>query len=196
MAQALSKPAIKALQKLDYKNVRPLLKTGDLVFCSGNYFFSKVIQGLTKSTWSHVGVIYKDEQLDRVMILESETLIGVRLMPLSKYITDYKGTHKAYKGNMLIGHITNTPNSEQLKQAISYGLDQLSRPYDNWEIVRIMLRILFKIGKRERNKNFICSELVRDMFVKAKIDFPMEDTYISPDAIFRNDKVAHKYRLL
>jgi Permuted papain-like amidase enzyme, YaeF/YiiX, C92 family len=196
MAQALSKTDITSLQKLDYKNIRPLLKTGDLVFCSGHYFFSKIIQALTKSTWSHVGVIYKDEQLDRIMILESETLIGVRLMPLSKYINDYKGTHRAYKGNMVIGHIITQPNAQQLKDAISYGLDQLSRPYDNWEIVRILLRILFKMGKRERNKNFICSELVRDMFVKAKIDFPMQDTYISPDAIFRNEKVAIKYRLL
>ena len=53
--------------------------------------FSKAIQKFTCSVWSHVGMIYRDPTLKRVFILESETLIGVRLAPLSKYLRDYHG---------------------------------------------------------------------------------------------------------
>ena len=55
---------------------------------------------------------------------------------------------------------------EDLNKGISFGLDELTRPYDNFEIVRIMIRILFHISKRERNRNYICSELVRDILQK------------------------------
>jgi hypothetical protein len=196
MATSISKQQLTSLTKVDYHQVRDYLKTGDLVFCSGNYFFSKIIQRLTKSTWSHVGVIYKDDDLNRVLILESETLIGVRLMPLSKYINDYKGTKRAYKGNLLIAIMTIPISKKQMNDGISFGLDELTRPYDNWEIVRILLRILFKKGKRERNKNYICSELVRDIFAKAKVLIKYEDSYISPDGVWHDDRIAMKYRLL
>lgn len=85
---------------------------------------------------------------------------------------------------------------EKLNKAISFGLDELTKPYDNWEIIRIMMRILFKIGKKERNKNYICSELVRDAFAKAGIVFRMHDTYISPQEIWKDPRVEFSYRLL
>jgi Permuted papain-like amidase enzyme, YaeF/YiiX, C92 family len=196
MANIITKKQLIALPQIDYHQIREYLHTGDLVFCSGNYFFSKMIQKLTKSTWSHVGIIYKDEELGRVLILESETLIGVRLMPLSKYINDYKGTNRAYKGNLLIAKINVKVDKKEMNEGISFGLDELTRPYDNWEIFRILLRILFKKGKRERNKNYICSELVRDIFTKAKFLIKFEDSYISPDGIWNDERVALKYKLL
>jgi hypothetical protein len=75
-------------------------------------------------------------------------------------------------------------------------LDELARPYDNWEIIRIMIRILFKKGKREKNKNYICSELVRDAFAKAGVIFKYNDTYISPQEIWKDSRVEIKYRIL
>ncbi len=196
MALAISKKELVSINKIDYQNIREYLQTGDLVFCSGNYFFSKIIQRLTKSTWSHVGVIYKDVELNRVLILESETLIGVRLIPLSKYIKDYKGSKRAYKGNMLIAKLTPASSKEEINKGIAWGLDELTRPYDNWEIIRIFLRIVFKVGKREKNKNYICSELVRDIYNKAGVLFKYEDSYISPDGIWGDDRVEQKYRVL
>jgi hypothetical protein len=196
MANKISKQEIVDIQKIEYKRVRDHLKTGDLVFCSGNYFFSKIIQRLTKSSFSHVGVIYIDDNLGRVLLLESEALIGVRLIPLSKYIEDYKGKKKPYKGNMLIAHVDEKIEQKDLNNGISHGLDELTRPYDNWEIIRIFLRIVFKTGKRERNRNYICSELVHLIFKKAKVYFQFEDSYISPDSIWMDDRVKLKYRLL
>lgn len=196
MAQAITKKELKQLPVMPYEKIRDYLKTGHIFFSSGSYAFSGIIQNLTKSVWSHVAIIYKDEELGRVMVLEAEPQIGIRLIPLSKYIHDYKGTKRPYKGQVVIAQLNFDLEKEKLNKGISFGLDELTRPYDNWEIVRIMLRILFRVGKREKNKNYICSELVRDAFVKAGVVFKMNDSYISPQEIWKDARVEMKYRVL
>ena len=196
MAATLSKQQIKQLPSIPYEKVRSHLKTGDMVFCSGSYLFSGIIQKLTKSTWSHVAVVYHDEALGRVLLLEAEPQIGIRMIPLSNYLKDYKGTKRSYKGQIVIATLLTPLQKEDLNKGICFGLDALAKPYDNWEIVRIMIRILFKISKRERNKSYICSELVRDIFAKAGVIIQYNDTYISPDNIWKDNRVALKYKVL
>jgi Permuted papain-like amidase enzyme, YaeF/YiiX, C92 family len=196
MATPITKKLLKQAPIIPYEKVRTLLKTGDIFFSSGSYAFSGAIQKLTKSTWSHVAVVYKDEELNRVLVLEAEPYVGIRLIPLSKYLHDYKGTNRPYKGQIAIAKLNITVEKDNLNKGISFGLDELTRPYDNFEIVRIMVRILFHISKRERNRNYICSELVRDIFSKAGIIIQYNDTYISPDAIWNDTRVEMKYRIL
>lgn len=131
-----------------------------------------------------------------MLILEAEPRVGIRMIPLSNYLRNYQGKKRPYKGQIVIAKLKEQLDEDALNKAISFGLDQLTRPYDNWEIIRIMLRILFKKGKRERNKSYICSELVRDAFAKSGVLFKMNDTYISPQEIWKDDRVELKYRLL
>ncbi len=196
MAAPINKKELQDLPVIPYEKIRDYLKTGHLFFASGSYFFSEAIQKLTKSTWSHVAVIYKDEELKRVMVLEAEPSVGIRLIPLSKYLKDYRGKKKSYKGQIVIADINAELEKEKLNKGVSFGLDELTRPYDNFEIIRIMVRILFHISRREKNRNYICSELVRDMYAKAGIIMQYQDTYISPDAIWRDHRVEMKYRIL
>lgn len=144
----------------------------------------------------NVAIIYKDEQRGRVLVLEAEPYVGIRMIPLSNYLRNYKGKKRPYKGQVVIAKLNFDMEKENMNRAISFGLDELTRPYDNWEIIRIMTRILFKIGKREKNKSYICSELVRDAFAKGGVLFKMHDTYISPQEIWKDQRVEFKYRLL
>jgi hypothetical protein len=196
MAEKLSRKVMLKEELHHYNQIRNNLKTGQLVFCSGGYLFSGMIQKLTKSVWSHVAIVYKDEVLGRVLVLEAEPYVGIRLIPLSKYLQDYKGKRKPYKGHLYIAEIATPIAQENLNKAISFGLDELTRPYDNWEIIRIFSRILFRIGKKEKNRSYICSELVQEAFQKAGIYFPETDTYTSPNNIWADDLVVKKYRLL
>jgi len=195
MALPITKQDMQSMDVISYEGIRDYLSTGQIVFFSGSYLFSGIIQRLTKSAWSHVAIIYKDEQLGRVLLLEAEPRIGIRLIPLSKYLYDYNGTKRPYKGQIIVTKFSELIPKEELNKAISFGLDELTRPYDNWEIVRIMLRILFRIGKREKNRSYICSELVRDCFTKADILFKFKDSYISPDAIWNDERIEVKYRI-
>ena len=196
MAENISKNELKALPITDYHAIRSELKTGDLFFGSGSYFFSGIIQRLTRSTWSHVAIIYKDEALDRVLILEAEPFVGVRMIPLSNYLTDYKGKRKPYKGQIALAKLLTPLAIEDLNNGISFGLDELTRPYDNIEIIRIMIRILFKITKRSENRAYICSEFVRDVLEKSHIVMPYNDTYISPDNVWQDVRLVRTHRIL
>ena len=196
MAQKISKKELKELQIIPYEKIRDHIKTGDIFFSSGSYLFSGIIQRLTKSTWSHVAVIYKDEELRRVLVLEAEPYFGIRLIPLSKYLHDYKGKKRPYKGQVALARLNIPVPKENLNKGISFGLDELTRPYDNFEIVRIMIRILFHISRREKNRNYICSELVRDIFARSGVIIHYKDTYISPDNIWTDPRVELRYRIL
>lgn len=196
MAEKITKKQIRKLPIVPYNVIRDELNTGDLFFSSGSYAFSGVIQRLTNSTWSHVAIVYKDTELNRVLILEAEPYVGIRLIPLSKYLKNYNGTKRPYRGQIMIAKLKEQAPKEFLNKGISFGLDELTRPYDNYEIVRIMFRILFRISKRERNRSYICSELVRSVLAKAGVLIKYNDTYISPDNIWTDKRVEMRYRIL
>ncbi|MBU1237609.1 MAG: hypothetical protein KJ634_03230 [Gammaproteobacteria bacterium] len=196
MAAPLAKKQIKRLSVLPYEAARDDLRSGDLIFCSGSYLFSGLIQRFTGSVWSHVGIVYRDEALSRVFVLESEAGIGVRLAPLSKYLRDYHGRRRPYRGQIVIGRVAPELDTAQVRRAVSYGMDLLTKPYDNSEILRIAMRILFRIGRRTRDRKYICSELVDECFAAAGIEFARPDNYISPDDIWRNGCVALYNRVL
>ena len=196
MAADITKKQIQELPVIPYEKIRGFLKTGDIFFSSGSYAFSGIIQRLTKSAWSHVAIVYVDEELGRVLVLEAEPRIGIRLIPLSKYIKDYQGKNRPYKGQVVIAKLNFELEKEKMNKAICFGLDEVTRPYDNWEIIRIMTRILFKIGKKEKNRDYICSELVRGAFNKAGVVFRLNDSYASPQEIWKDDRIEMKYRIL
>jgi hypothetical protein len=196
MAESIRKTDIKQLTVQPYDVLRDTLRSGDIIFCSGSYLFSGLIQKFTGSVWSHVGILYRDETLGRVFILESETGIGVRLVPLSKYLRDYHGRRKPYRGQIVIGRMEPGLEPAQVNRAVSYGMDLLSKPYDNWEILRIAMRIAFRVGRRTRDRKYICSELVDECFHAAGVKFTRPDNYISPDDIWRNVGVTMQGRVL
>ena len=196
MAEPVTKRDLRKMPMMPYHEVREMLKTGDIFFSSGSYLFSGIIQRLTKSTWSHVAMIYKDEELGRVLVLEAEPFYGIRLIPLSKYLKDYQGKRKPYKGQIVLARLSGEVLKEHINQGISFGLDELTRPYDNYEIVRIMIRILLRMTKRERNRQYICSEFVRAILMKSRVNMPYQDTYISPDNVWQHKRVEMMCRIL
>ena len=196
MAQALAKRQIKALPVLPYEQVRQQLQTGDLLFCSGSYLFSGLIQRFTRSVWSHVGVIYRDDTLQRMFVLESEAGIGVRLVPLSKYLRDYHGRRRPYRGQIAVGRLQSGVDDGRLRQVISFGMDELTRPYDNSEILRIAVRIALRVTRRTNDRKYICSELVHEAFRRAGVTLQVGDGYISPDDLWRSPELQLRWRIL
>lgn len=196
MADPIAKPEIVALPVQSYEDVRRGLRSGDLMFCSGSYFFSGLIQRFTRSVWSHVGIVYRDQALQRVFILESETGIGVRLVPVSKYLRDYHGRRRPYRGQIVVARVHPEPGDERVRQAVSYGMDLLTKPYDNAEILRIAARIAFRVGRRTQDRKFICSELVDECYRAAGVRFARRDNYISPEDIWRDGAVERVARIL
>jgi hypothetical protein len=143
-----------------------------------------------------VGIVYRDDNLGRVFVLESETGVGVRLVPVSKYLRDYHGRRRPYRGQIVVGRLQPALTPEQVRQGVSFGMDLLTKPYDNGEILRIALRIAFRVGRRTRDRKFICSELVDECFRAAGVRFARPDNYVSPQDIWRDASVLLQARVL
>lgn len=90
-----------------YEQYRPYLKSGDVIAFSGNSRFSKLIKLLTRSQYSHVGLVLRDQSKlfnETLLLIESTTQIhlidangrqaikGVQLHLLSQRLSLYNGT--------------------------------------------------------------------------------------------------------
>lgn len=164
------------LPKKRYEDVRPDIKTGDLLLCSGTGVFSKFIQKATGSIWSHVAFVIRLDTIDRVMVLESVEPIGVRTVPLSHYVRNYKGDDHGYFGRILIARHREMEyaSDKKLHKMSQFAVDLFGYPYDKDEILRIAKRIgqsMFGFGSNEvkRDREYICSEYVWECFHKLGI---------------------------
>lgn len=195
MAERIEAKGIKALPITPYPDIRASLKSGDLLFTSGDYLVSKAIQKVTDSPWSHVGIIFRLDAIDRLLLLESVEDMGVRFAPLSKYLFDYENG-KPYRGRAVLARCQ-AVDPPDITEIARFGIDELTRPYDRDEIGKILARVILGKGKIERDREYICSELVYECFLKADIGFNYDyKGFISPENIWRDDKVSLVGRIL
>lgn len=195
MATHIEGREIKALPVLPYSDVRAKLKSGDILFTSGDYLISKAIQKMTGSPWSHVGIVFRLDSIDRILLLESVEDMGVRFAPLSKYLNDYED-RKPYKGRAVLARCKDV-TSETIVGLSTFGIDELTQPYDKDEIAKIMARITLGIGKKERDREYICSELVYECFARAGKEFAFNPNgFISPEDVWVDEKLSLVGRVL
>ena len=151
MAQKLSKKDIKNLDKVPYEKIRPFLKTGQIVFCSGSYLFFGAIQNWPTACGA-MAIIYKDEELGRVVGAGSRALHWHSIDTLIKIPQRLQRQAQALQGadrhHRIFGRTgwKWSPQHHWLWPGWTYpAVRQL-------EIFRIMMRILFKVGKREKTE--------------------------------------------
>ena len=186
---------VETMDVVPYDEMKSRVNSGDLFFASGDYLVSQAIQKFTGSPWSHVGIVFRLESIGRLLLLESVEDMGVRFAPLSKYLTDYEGG-KPYKGRAVIARCSGVDASIISKLA-AFGIDELTRPYDKNEIATIVARIALGIGKKEKDREYICSELVYECFAHAGIEFAYDERgFISPENVWRSERVSIISRVL
>ena len=177
----------------DYADLRPELRTGDLLLCAGTGWFSQMIQAATNSVWSHVAVVFRLEAIDRVMVLESLEPVGVRTVPLSKYLRDYDSRGNPYPGQLCIARHADFESHASPAELARFGhfaVDQLGYPYDNQMIAKIAARITLSAlshtaalhdslrtlhsfaADLDRNREYICSEYVWECYQSLGLDIP------------------------
>lgn len=195
MATHLKTDDIDSLPILSYSDLRSTLQSGDLLFTSGKYLISNAIQQVTKSPWSHVGIVFRIDSINRILLLESVEDMGVRFAPLSKYLTDYEDG-KPYKGRVVLARCSNI-TTETISHLSSFGIDELTQPYDKDEIAKILARVILGKGKKKRDREYICSELVYECFSHAGVEFGFNKKgFISPEDIWVNEQISLVGRIL
>jgi len=188
MAATVSTRELKQLPIDSYQQRRAKLRSGDLLFASGNYPVSRAIRKMTASAWSHVGIIFWLKSIQRVLLLESVESVGVRFAPLSKYLSDYS-RGKPYRGMVVLARCADVAR-KNIDDLARCGVNELTRPYDKDEIAAIIARIALGKGKPRRDREYICSELVHECFANAGKKFSYnEKGFISPEDIWRDKQV-------
>ena len=150
---------------MKYNELRPLLKTGDLVFFSGKSISSRLIRLASRSRWSHVGMLVRCPATDAVMLLESTkregggiiqgALQGVHLMLMSEKLREYHGEVWV----------------RQIRRAIPTGRlngihnEDMGKPYERSLLQLVATVLPFRVPERPRS--IFCSELVARALHKA-----------------------------
>jgi hypothetical protein len=68
-AMAVPDDAFRRYPPLPYYEIKRMARTGDMILCSGDAPFSRIIRWATGSPWSHVALVARVDALDRVMVL-------------------------------------------------------------------------------------------------------------------------------
>lgn len=175
--------ALERLPPRPYDEVRAMIRTGDLILCSGDSMFSRLIRWATKSPWSHVAVCLRLEEIDRVMVLEAVEKIGVRTVALSAFLSQDSNGRKPYPGRLLLARhrefeVKATP--ERVKAMADFAVDRFGARFGALEMLRIALRIaLGRFAVRQPKPlqpkgEYICSEYVAKCYEKVGILFPWD----------------------
>ncbi len=174
-------------------------KEGDIIFHTSTSSQSKAIQLATDSKYSHVGIIFKDEK-DNFIVLEA--VQPVKYTPLKKWIARGENNHFALKR---LKNADKTLTKEAIQKMKTTGEKFIGTNYDLyfewsderiycselvWKIYKEALNI--EVGKLEKLSSF---DLENDV-VKTKMKerygntIPLDENVISPAAIFDSDKLV------
>lgn len=180
----------------NYEDHRDNFQTGDLIFFSGNHWLSNLIRIRSKGAWSHVGVVIKIEEINRLFLVESILEVGVRMIPLSFVMKNYDGHYHYYNGRVSWARYEHL-SDEQALIIKEFALDNLSKQYDKKEYYRILWRTIVGRKKIFHDDKYTCSEYVREAFKQANIYLKYErGDFISPAAIWSNPEIVLKSMII
>lgn len=157
---------------MKYSEAKALIKTGDVFSCEGTAFYSKIINIVTRSPISHVGIAiwiqFPGDLEDQLCIIESHAMLGVRIAPMDVVIDkDYwqrggKVNWQAITDSRLNGD-----------RIVSNALKRWTKSYASWYQFLILGSFFIKTVRYLLNKPMDsdkngqhCSELVTRAFVE------------------------------
>ncbi len=180
-----------------YDAARPLIRNGDIALFSGQEGMSKMIEHFTDSVFCHVGFIWRMDDIDRIMLLESVEVVGVRMLPLSAKINGGL-SGKPYNGKMLVArHDDFPPPGDNFNKAFGemtkVAIDRLGCPYNAEEIGLIAANIAAGLAGihmpdfLKPENAYICSEYADICYRALGIQIARKQADFIAPADFAND---------
>lgn len=166
---SIAPDVLQILRPQSYEEIRGEVRDGDLLLCSSNDAFSRLIRWATRSPWSHVAIAFRMDEIDRVMVLECVERLGVRAVPLSSFIARTSGGIEPYPGQILLARhkgLSAKSRVRPMKRMAGFAFGRLGDRFSQAETLKIALRIVlgrFKVRLHPifaPKDEFICSEYV------------------------------------
>ena len=177
------------LAKEPYSQLRRNIMNGDLLFCGGNYAFSKVIRYFSGgSRVSHIGIVYWWNS--RLMLLESVESDGVRIVPVSQYLENYENSNRPYDGRIYLARDTRlyrtnqSVRNPQVDALLNQAASLLNKNFGFWDVVVFFWKGATGRGTYQVNDYFLCSEFVAKCFDLIGLQCPDDGSgFITPEHI-------------
>ena len=175
------------------------IRDGDILLCSCDEPFSKLIRWATKSPWSHIGLAYRWQGVGRIMVFEAVQRIGVRTVPLSTFVSQGAAGKKPFPGKILLARHADYADkggghgSAAMKRLADFAIDRFGDPFAPGEILKIGLRVV--LGRLHKvmpkmigpDDEFICSEYVAKCYEAVGIEIAWDGRGFIAPADFAND---------
>lgn len=183
-----------AQKELDYAKVRRKLKDGDILLYKGSSLFSWFIKKITRSEFSHSGIVVRWN--NRLMVMEARDKRGVLVQPLSRSVCYYRGTVVWYTSKKKL-------SKKDRRRMVEYAELELGKSYKTGLVVFNLVARLFNITgagtpdvKTQTDKQF-CSYYVAQIYNSIGLDLTpnKNDCFMSPDDI-ANSKVLRRIGIL
>ncbi len=129
-----------------------------------------------------MALAYRWPSLGRVMVFESVQTLGVRAVPLRKFISQSSTGRKPYPGKIILARHedyadkSGKSGSAAMRRLGDFAVDHFGDPFAGLEILKIAARICMGASNRRMPKalgpkdEFICSEYVAKCFKTVGID--------------------------
>ncbi len=188
---------LRSLAATDYADIRASLRTGDLLFCSGQNIFANAIKLATGSPWSHVGILFRPVAVDRVLVLEAQMSPGVRPICLSSFLDNYQHSGRPYRGQLVLARHAGIDHvsEERQREFFSWLVDELGRPYSVARTARIAARqslnlIGLRFPRMRVRQGIICSEIVANAYRRLGVRLPYNPRgFITPGDIAGDEAI-------
>ncbi|WP_375398302.1 YiiX/YebB-like N1pC/P60 family cysteine hydrolase [uncultured Sphingomonas sp.] len=188
--------ALTDLPSQDYAALRNMVQTGDIALASGSALFSRAIRIATASPWSHVAIIVKIAGFDSAMVMEAVEKVGVRMVPLSRFVLEDSSHHRPFPGDIVIARhdrFAELATPERIDAMIEFAIDRLGSPFQASEMAKIGLRVaagwfgVMMPRALESDDEFICSEYVARCYDHVGITIPWNHHGFIAPADFAGD---------
>ena len=145
----------------DYDQLRTRLRSGDIVLFSATGFISRMIRLVTRSKWSHVGVVYRPDPNGTVFVYESTTMSKRR----GVQTTDLKGRVMRYQGRIAIRTLEGVERTDKHYQAMDVVRDMMRGKDYERSFAELTRSVFGKFGfyQKQDNSSQFCSELVANV---------------------------------
>lgn len=169
-----------------YEETRGQFSEGDLLCFRGRGFLSGVIRLVTRSAYSHVGLVHLFE--GHVYCLEA-VASGVRLCRMSEEVRRYEGGIDYFE--------VLSAGEKERRGAVGFAFQQLGKPFDFVGLARFFVRIVFHARLKARaDDRFFCAELVARAYAGQGLRFAERPaTWTSPSDLAASSEVRLLFRI-
>ncbi len=193
---AVEDSALTDLKAQGLGEVAPKIQNGDILLCSADDPFSRMIAWSTRSPWTHVAFAWRWPGVERILALECVQQLGVRAVPIERFISETSGGTHPYPGRIVLARHDAVAEAKDIQPILAFALKSLGDRFSPVEIAKIAARIAFgrlaramPLSLRAKNE-FICSEFIDRCYRKAGVKIPWDGLgFIAPADIARDPRL-------